>query len=77
MTQYLAVAESLGLEVVETFRLPPEAWWEYLVPLEKQCHARADDPFLSEIIATSLEEIDVYRSCGESYGYGFFVFRKP
>jgi len=77
MTQCAAVAEAAGLEVVDSFPLPPAGWWEYYEPLEQRCHACGDDPTLAETIATVQEEIAVYRECGESYGYGFFVFRKP
>ena len=77
IAQGAALAESLGLEVVEAFPLPAEAWWEYYGPLEQQCLARRDDPAVAEIAADCLEEIEVYRESGGAYGYGFFVLRKP
>jgi SAM-dependent methyltransferase len=71
------MAEALGWEVVETFPLPAQAWWDYYEPLERRCRERGQDPSLQERIAESLREIEVYRECGDAYGYAFFVFRKP
>jgi len=73
------VARDLGLEVVETFPLPADAWWAYLAPLEARCAdpAVAGDPALAELVQQCREEIALYRAHGASYGYAFFVLRKP
>jgi SAM-dependent methyltransferase len=77
MAQCAAAAEALGLEVVDVFPLPAEAWWDYYEPLERRCCECASDPSLAERIAEIRKEIEVYRECDDSYGYAFFVFRKP
>lgn len=72
-------ARELGFEVVETFPLPSEAWEEYYAPLEVRLGdpAFAGHPELAETIDECRQEIDLCRACGHSYGYAFFVLRKP
>ena len=76
-----AVAQAFGLRVQDTFVLPPEAWEAYYRPLE----ARMDrlerlvqgDAHLTQLIAETRHEIQVYRRYGESYGYVFYLLRAP
>jgi hypothetical protein len=35
-----------------------------------------DDAELASVLAEARHEIDVYRRCGHSYGYAFFVLRR-
>jgi serine/threonine-protein kinase HipA len=74
-----ALASSLGFEVVETFRLPREAWLEYFAPVEQRCRewASGADPALARTIAELEAEIELYRAFGDSYGYAFYILRVP
>jgi len=76
MAQCSGIAEAVGLEVVDAFALPPEAWWDYYVPLEQRCRECSSDSTLAHVIGDIQEEIEVYRGSDGSYGYGFFILRK-
>jgi len=76
MAQCAGIAEAAGLEVVDAFPLPPEAWWDYHAPLEQRCRECGSDPSLAPVISEIQEEIEVYRESGGTYGYGFFIFRR-
>ncbi|MBF5045400.1 class I SAM-dependent methyltransferase [Aggregicoccus sp. 17bor-14] len=74
-----AVAQAFGLRVQDTFVLPPEAWEAYYRPLEarmerleRQVHGDAE---LTGLIAETRQEVALYRQCGESYGYVFYLLR--
>jgi SAM-dependent methyltransferase len=73
----LAIARACGFEVVEHFTLPESAWWEYYDPMEARLRIlrathRGDDEALA-IIASTQEQIDLYRGFAWSYGYVFYV----
>ena len=75
------VAEA-GLELVGHFGIEDAGWWdEYYSPLEAKLPAlrkryRDDDLALS-IIAMARSEIELRREHGWSFGYEFFIARKP
>jgi len=74
----LARARAAGFEPIDHITLPPEAWWdEYYIPLEQRMArlAPAADPELAATIAETRREIDLYRNCGDSYGYVFYLLR--
>ncbi|MDP6377122.1 MAG: class I SAM-dependent methyltransferase [Pseudomonadales bacterium] len=74
--------EAAGYSLIHHFSLPASAWWDdYYGPLERQIEklrsrqwpATEDLAFLDE----NQEEIELYRSYSECYGYEFFVMQKP
>jgi SAM-dependent methyltransferase len=72
-------ARAAGLDVVDVFTLPPEAWSdEYYTPLEQRMTELAPDadPALAAAIAETRREIDLYRRHGDSYGYVFYLLRQ-
>jgi SAM-dependent methyltransferase len=73
----LRIARELGLEVISHFRLPRQDWWDYFEQVEVQCQQHRGDESLSEIITAMQGEIDLYRHTGHSYGYMFYILRKP
>jgi len=78
----LVAAENLGFTFLDVAVLPPAAWEdEYYGPLEARCTelagVAAADPHLKAVIAGVRAEIDTFRRCGHSYGYVFYVLRKP
>lgn len=73
----LAAARALGLEVVDHFRLPRQDWWDYFQQVERQCEGHQNEEGLVEVIAAMREETDLYRRTGHSYGYTFYILRRP
>jgi serine/threonine-protein kinase HipA len=73
----LRAAQAAGFQVVEHFRLPSREWWDYFDQVEERCRLHAEDPGLTEVIAAMHHEMDLYRRVGHSYGYVFYVLRKP
>ena len=76
--QNLERASAAGFAGIDHFTLPPSAWWdEYYVPLEERIARLAPDadPELADAIAETRREIDLFRRCGASYGYVFYLLR--
>jgi len=73
----LQIASEQGLEVLSHFRLPRQDWWAYFDQVTTQCQKHRGDESLSEVIAGMQEEIDLYQRTGNSYGYVFYILRKP
>lgn len=73
----LQVARELGWEVLTHFRLPRQDWWDYFDQVAVQCQRHQGDASLAETIAAMQEETDLYRRVGHSYGYVFYILRKP
>ena len=75
------LAKSLGLEVIETFPLPSKAWWLYYQPLSRRIEAlrqrATNDAGLQAVIAQADRERNLYQKFGDSYGYVFYILRKP
>lgn len=74
-------AERAGYAVLDTITLPPAAWWsEYLTPLEQRVAEVRDrhrlDPEWGAVLDAVQGEIDLYRRCGASYGYLFYLLRR-
>jgi serine/threonine-protein kinase HipA len=74
-----ATARAAGFAVLDTFTLPPSAWWDdYYTPLlarAEQLRPTADDE-LKAVIEETKREIDLYRKYGESFGYVFYLLKK-
>lgn len=71
-----------GYLPVGSFQLPEEIWWDSLyTPLESVLPGyREKYAGNAEALAflDSLQgEIDMFRACGDTYGYAFFIGRKP
>ncbi|HYH20532.1 MAG TPA: class I SAM-dependent methyltransferase [Azospirillum sp.] len=76
-----AAAERAGYRVLDTFTLPPSAWWdEYYGPLEAriaEIRERAPrDEDWAAVLDAEQAEIDLYRRFGASYGYVFYLLRR-
>jgi SAM-dependent methyltransferase len=75
------VAES-GVDVIGSFTLPRAAWWEHCyVPIKNRLdelrRTWADDRQGLEVIAEFDQEIAMFERWGHTYGYQFFVGRRP
>lgn len=69
-----------GYEMLHAFALPPSAWWdEYYTPLlERIAFLRKETPGdagLAAAAAAAEREIEMYRRCGEAFGYVFYLAR--
>jgi len=69
----LQIARGLGLEAIDTFRLPRQDWWDYFEQVSVQCQRHRGDDSLSGVIDAMQQEIDLYRRTGHSYGYVFYL----
>ncbi|HZI10683.1 MAG TPA: class I SAM-dependent methyltransferase [Myxococcus sp.] len=75
-----ATAQAEGYEVLDTFTLPPSAWWDdYYTPLLQRAERLRPtaDAALREVIASTEGEVDLFRRHGDSYGYVFYLLRSP
>ncbi|WP_373371458.1 SAM-dependent methyltransferase [Stigmatella ashevillensis] len=75
-----AVAREAGYQVLDTFPLPPSAWWdEYYGPLRERMDMlrteAASNPALAEAISSMQREIDLYERSEGAYGYVFYLLR--
>jgi cyclopropane fatty-acyl-phospholipid synthase-like methyltransferase len=71
-------AETVGLEVFDSFVLPASAWWnDYYSPLiERMARLRPTaDANLTALIDETEREIDLFLRHGGSYGYVFYLLR--
>lgn len=77
----VALAREAGMEVLETFTLPADAWWTYYDPITHRLAElrpqAATNPALQQMLETTEAEIDMYRRHGTSYGYECFLLRRP
>ncbi len=75
----IAVAEAAGYSLHGTHTIPPSAWQEdYYDILEPRARVLAShaDPAVRSFAAETLEEIDVFKCSGNSYGYVFYVLQR-
>ena len=77
-----ALIEGAGYEIVDDFTLPPEDWLEaYYEPMRRRMASLADraarEPAVAGALAQAEREIEIYERFGSSYGYVFFLARKP
>lgn len=81
VSQNVARAAGAGYRVVDTFALPPEAWWDdYYAPIEARLPAfrarHAGDPVAQEIADAEGIEIGCFQRYSAYYGYVFYVMRR-
>ena len=75
-------AAAQGYEVVYSFELPAEDWWtDYYGPLSERIEllrpGAGEKPALQRALETAEEEIRMFTRHGDSYGYVFYIVRKP
>jgi len=80
--EIVELIRSAGYEHIDSFTLPEDAWWdEYYTPLIEKLReletTYPDDPALQMIMEENEAEIDMYRRYCDSYGYVFYIARKP
>jgi trans-aconitate methyltransferase len=83
MTDAEGVGETISAaehDLVASFVLPPATWWEdYYRPLEQSVtgfrERHGSSPVATEIADMADEEIRMFRSYGDAYGYAFFITR--
>ncbi|MES9996148.1 methyltransferase domain-containing protein [Desulfovibrio aminophilus] len=78
----MEAARTAGYDILGSFPLPLSAWRkDYYEPLRRNLEAmrvrRADDAEALETIAAEEAEMDIFRRYGTSYGYVFYILRKP
>jgi SAM-dependent methyltransferase len=73
-------ARAAGFDAIDHFALPPAAWWdEFYTPLQQRMAQLTPDadPALAAVIDETRREIELYRLHGDSYGYVFYLLRRP
>jgi SAM-dependent methyltransferase len=78
----VAAIRECGFELVGHFTLSDEAWWgDFYTPMEARIAELrgkcAGDPEASSILDQLAEEPEMHRRHSDSYGYEFFVARRP
>jgi len=76
------LARSEGFEILDSFPLPAEDWWaDFYIPLRARiAKLRPElpaDPELAAVVAATEREIDLFSRFSASYGYVFYLLRKP
>lgn len=75
----LAAAAASGFAPIDQFALPASAWAAYYDPLLARADALAaparHDPELADAIAGTRREAELWRRCGDSYDYVFYLLR--
>jgi cyclopropane fatty-acyl-phospholipid synthase-like methyltransferase len=77
--QNIAVAESAGYKVLETYTLPKETWVDgYYDILEPRAKALVGhpDPSVRDFAIETVREIEIFRCSDDSYRYVFFVLHR-
>ncbi len=74
-------AVSAGYEVLASFPLPPEDWWEtYYGPVRARIAELRDPwrdkPDLMAVLDETEHEIELFSRHADTYGYAFFVLKK-
>ncbi len=73
-------ATRAGFAVVDTFALPPSAWWDdyyrpLLARLDELGPEAKSNAVLSDAIAASRHEIELFARFSETYGYVFYLLQ--
>lgn len=68
-------ARSAGYELLHSFRLPAEDWHSYYAGLETPLNDAISRRGELEIYAATRLEQEIYKSCGEDYGYVCLVLQ--
>ena len=75
----VAVAESAGYKLLNTYTLPKEAWVEgYYDVLEPRARALSNHPELSvrDFAAETIKEIEIFERSKDTFGYVFYVLQR-
>lgn len=76
----MILAEKAGYRVLGTHILPRQAWVDgYYEALEPRAEALANhaDATVRALAQETLQEIAIFRSCGDSFGYVFYALQRP
>ena len=70
-----------GYRLLGSFVLPEAEWWDdYYTPIDERIIAlrreRSDDAWVAALDAAE-EESSIVRTCGDTFGYVFYVMQKP
>jgi SAM-dependent methyltransferase len=79
VTQNIAAAENAGYKVLDTYTLPKEAWVEgYYDILEPRAKALVNhsDPSVRDFARETVQEIEIFRTSEDSYGYVFYALQR-
>jgi len=69
-------AKRSGFRVLSTHRLPSQAWWvNYYGPLRERMQQIEITPRLQFVIRETEEEIRLFETCSDAYGYTFYVLQ--
>lgn len=73
----LDTLRAAGFEPIDHFILPPDDWRNYYAPLQAHLDdfrsKHADDAPAQTFAGNLQREIDLWKACGDSFGYCFFV----
>ena len=73
----LARVRAAGFEVVDHFALPSKDWQSFYGPLEKQIatlrEKHAGNATALAMLDSLQQEVDLWKECGDSYGYVFYL----
>ena len=75
-------AASAGFEILDAFPLPVEDWWtDFYTPLRARIAKLRPElpaqPELAAVVTATEREIDLFSRFSSSYGYVFYLLRKP
>ncbi|MBK9179450.1 MAG: class I SAM-dependent methyltransferase [Acidimicrobiales bacterium] len=78
----VAVVAGSGLELVDHFTLPDDAWWhDFYTPLQARVrglrHVHASDPGALAVLDQLDAEADMHDRYSDYYAYEFFITRRP
>jgi len=77
--QNIADCQNAGYQLLTTYTLPKEAWTDdFYEVLEPRATSLADhtDGSIRELAAGMLQEIEVFKQAGDSYGYVFYILQR-
>ena len=78
--QNIETAEGAGYQLFNTYTLPKEAWvkdyYDILEPRAKSL-LNHSDVAVRDFAVETLKEIETFNISEDSYGYGFYVLRRP
>jgi len=82
VAESLSTVERCGYERVADFVLPKSAWLDdYYAPLARRMDAferdHANDPAALKFLAGERREIELFHAHGDTYGYVFYLMRRP
>lgn len=77
----LELAKQYGYDVIGSFILPEESWWEnYYLPLKERCkffkETEPENKELMELIKENEIDMEMYKKYSKEYGYVFYILRK-